>query len=109
MKKPIQNDAKNQKTTLATSDSLLNLQALLKKFAEEAGKSAADLHPAGVNVRGREGVDVFIQRLDGYLRNVNDANGKLVIGEPKDSYHSEKNPPAGKRKRLPVISQLAVG
>ena len=74
------------------------LAALLKKYAVAFEYVANDLKNAGkteVIVRGRDGVDMFVKRLDGYLRNSNAATGRLFVGEPQNSYHiqpSEKPP-----------------
>lgn len=82
----------------ASAESLLALAELLRKYGSAFEGVANDLRKSGkseVLVRGRDGVDMFIKRLDGYLRNSNEAAGHLFVGEPRNSYHiqpSEKPP-----------------
>jgi hypothetical protein len=82
----------------ASAESLLALAELLRKYGSAFEQVANELRNSGiheVSVRGRDGVDMFIKRLDGYLRNSNEAAGHLFVGEPKNSYHiqSVEKPP----------------
>jgi hypothetical protein len=90
MAKKIATKEPNEQKKPASAESLLALADLLRKYGGAFEQVAKELKNSGkseVLVRGRDGVDMFIKRLDGYLRNSNEAAGHLFVGEPKNSYH----------------------
>ncbi len=95
-KKKAENSAETQ-FTRATPESLRALASLLGKYVTELESIASLLQeckPPDISIRGRNSVDYFILRLDGYVYNArqatNDKQPRLKIGEAIGSYHADE-------------------
>ncbi len=96
-KKKAANSSETQ-FTRATPESLRALASLLGKYVAELESIASLLQeckPADISIRGRNSVDYFIVRLDGYVHNAkeatNDKQPRLRIGETIGSYHADES------------------